>query len=225
MALFGENYTPELKDLITGLSTLHEDLTALRQTIGVAFPSASTPLVSSPSTPPLVSTSLALSLPLPIPPATMTEMLYALASQYPDLLKRGIFKLSVSVPAGSTVVVVQPTLPGTVNLFVAPLGVTADNYSTGIIADVKVDGYDITPVGVEYTIDSADQIQAALYTFIQTALTATIQNTTATSTIVTFSVEVVAVATDLFFNQFWMPIVIYGYNTLRQIGNAVRSGG
>ena len=155
---------------------------------------------------------------LPLSPTTLNQMVNA--ADIPGTSKIGVWKLSVNVPAGQTVVVNVPVLPGTVAVFAAPLEVTATYYSSQITADVWVDGNDVTPAPWEYAITGDDQIDFGQYYYMRIGLTGTITNNSTTSTLITFKVEVMAIDST-FFDKFYKPIIQYSVDARQSLANFV----
>lgn len=155
---------------------------------------------------------------LPLSPPVLNQMINA--ANIPGASKIGVWKLTVNVPAGQTVVVTVPVLPGTVAVFAAPLVVTATYYSSQITADVWVDGNDVTPAPYEYAITGDDQIDFGQYYYMRIGLQGTITNNSASTTLITFKVEVMAIQRD-FFESFYTPLIQHSVDTLRALADLV----
>jgi hypothetical protein len=156
---------------------------------------------------------------LPISPKILNEMLNA--ANIPGVSKMGVWKLDVTVPAGSTVEVTFPVLPGTVHVFMAPLGVSATFYSDLISADVDVDGMDVTPSPYEYPITGADEIELGQYFYMRTGMQARITNGSTTTTTITFAVQAMAIQKD-FFESLYPVILNFGVNLLRELAAVIK---
>lgn len=201
------------------LAEIRDDLAAISQRLeAVAGALAAIPTATAGS--PSSGTRLPIPLPalnLPLSPIVLNEMINA--ANMPGVSKLGAWKLTVNVPAGQTVVVSVPVLPGTVTVFAAPMKVTATYYSANITADVLVDGYDITPYP-EYALTGDDQIEFGQYYYMRIGMQGTITNNTATNTLITFGVEVMAIQRD-FFETFYRPLIEYSVDTLKSLAELV----
>jgi hypothetical protein len=199
------------------LTQIRDDLQAVTQ----ALQSVAKALAALPTTAQTVggkSIPVPLSaLTLPLSPEILNQMVNA--ANIPGTSRIGVWKLTVTVPAGQTVVVTVPVLPGTVAVFAAPLIVTATYYSSQIIADVWVDGNDVTPYP-EYQITGDDQIEFGQYYYMRIGMQGTITNNSPTTTVITFKVEVMAIQQD-FFESFYVPLIQHSVDSMKLLADIV----
>lgn len=165
----------------------------------------------------------AFTVPLPLSPKVLTEMVYA--ASVPGLAQKGVISSTVTVPAGGTVTLTVPVLPGTVTLFVAPLEVTATYYDYSILADVFLDQQNISPTPYEYALVGPDQIQSLMYAYITQYLRGVFTNGSATSTTITFKAEVLAMDRTLFEKQLWLPLVRQSFDVAKHLASVYANGG
>ncbi|HEY3367783.1 MAG TPA: hypothetical protein VGK74_22220 [Symbiobacteriaceae bacterium] len=161
------------------------------------------------------------SIQLPLSVRTLNEMINAV--NIPGTVQMGVWKLSVLVPAGQTVTVNQPVLPGTVTAFAEPLGVAASYYSPGIVAQVLVDDHQVT-VAQSYAVTGEDKISMGQHYFMERGMTGVITNNTATPSLITFTVEALAINSD-FFSKFYRPLLDWSYDQLRRLASEARALG
>lgn len=201
-----------LKDAVAELKTLNTHLAQLKPTTTVLDVNGHSAAVG----PIPVLT-------LPMSPKVLNEMVNA--ADLKGVATMGVWKLKVAVPAGQTVTVVQPVVPGTVHVFMAPLGVTASYYSDAITATVEVDSHPITPPQTTYAINASDQIPLGQYYYMTQGMVGQITNATSTNTTITFAVEALAIQTNFFNNQFYRPLITFGMHALRTLADQQRGGG
>lgn len=201
-----------VREAVAELKTLNMHLTALQ-------PSKTIVKMGSKAT----ATGALPVLTLPMSPKTLNEMVNA--ADLKGVATMGVWKLKVTVPAGQIVTVTQPVLPGTVHVFMAPLGVTATYYSDAITATVMVDGNLVTPPPETYAINAADQLPLGQSYYMTRGMVGTITNATSTSTTITFAVEALAIEKDFFNTQFYKPLIDFGIGALKQLADHAGGGG
>jgi len=135
----------------------------------------------------------------------------------------GIDKFSVSVPAGQTVTGTVPARTGMVTVSTAPIRMTASYYNILITLRVWSDGAELTSPDYPYTLTGSDSVELGQHWYSLRDLQVSITNPTAQATIVTFTSEGLAVERN-FFRDFYLPLVQYGYEKLRDLAMTVNGG-
>ena len=158
---------------------------------------------------------------LPMPPATLNEMINA--AQIPGVATMGVDKFSLLVPAGGTVTATVPARAGRVTVSTAPMTVTASFYSILVTLRVWIDGHELTSTDYPYTLTGEDSVHFGQYFYSLRNLTATAVNNTANPTLITFKAEGLAVD-QTFFKDFYLEILKYSYQRLRELAMVANGG-
>lgn len=158
---------------------------------------------------------------LPLPPATLNEMINA--AQIPGVATMGVDKFSLVVPAGATVTATVPARAGRVTVSTAPMSVTASFYNILITLRVWIDGHELTSTDYPYTLTGEDSVHFGQYFYSLRNLTATVVNNTAVGTIITFKSEGLAVD-QTFFKDFYLEILKFSYHRMRELAMVANGG-
>ena len=165
----------------------------------------------------------AFTVPLPMSPQVLTEMIYA--ASVPSLAQKGVLSETVLVPAGQAVTLTIPVISGTVTLFTSGLKVTANYYDPSIVADVVLDGQNISPAPYEYAVVGEDTVSSIQYTYVTQYLSGVFTNYTTTDTMITFKAEVLAVDQTLFEQQLWLPLMRRSLDVAKELASLYATGG
>lgn len=158
---------------------------------------------------------------LPMSPAILNEMINAVGLS--GVAIAGVDMFSVVVPAGATVTGTVPVPAGKVTVSTAPLKVTASYYNLLVTMRVTIDGQEMTSTDYPYSMVGEDKIDFGQYYYAYRNLVVSITNNTATNTVVTFRSEGLAMD-RAFFQDFYLPIIRYGYGRMKELAMTVNGG-
>lgn len=162
---------------------------------------------------------------LPIPPATLTEMLLA-ANRSRGLGQVGAFTASMTIPAGTALspgkaTLALPNPDGKTVLFISGVKGIASYYSTGVILTLQADGQNITAIygsPNEFTVTGPFEFQATKYTYVQNNATLIGYNTTATPTTVTFGLDNFTMDNGTF-TDYWLNLIDLGTDQTKRVAS------
>lgn len=189
---------------------------------GVTLPS--TGAVQDIRTPPLPTrpTGARPVLSLPIRPQTLNEM--ATAANLTGQITKGIATELMAVSAGATNTLVIGGYPGTVGVFVSPVGIRSTYYDPNITAQVLVDGKPIVLPGNIYAIDGPAEVSLGQFYYVETSIAIIITNQSATDALIFGRVEFLQIAST-YFHQVFQPILAGGMADLQAAASAQYQGG
>jgi len=198
--------------LVTRLDTVAEKLDAVSNRLDalisslIAMPRADTQPVPVPS------------LTLPLPPKILNEMM--LAANIPGHVQMMVYQFVTAVPAGTEVAWIIPTLPGTVAVHISPIKLIATYYSSAITGNVYVDG---KTVAEDVCMLHEAIIEFGQYYYMTNEILVSINNASGTDTIISAVADVMAIDRQ-FFELFYVPLVNYGYDVLKNLAVILNGG-
>lgn len=160
---------------------------------------------------------------LPIPPATLTEMLLA-ANRSRQLGVLGAFTASITIPAGTALSpgkasLSLPNPDGKTVLFLSGIKGIASYYSTDVVLTLQADGQYVTGIygsPNEFTVTGPFEFQATKYAYVTSNAAVVGYNKGSSPSTVTFGLDNFTMDNGTF-QDYWLNIINLGTDQTKAV--------